>query len=63
MPLGGSSYIPLPLNFREPNYIPVVFHNLRGFDGHLLCQAIGKYKDKDIKCIAQNMDRYISTSL
>ena len=51
------------LNFREPNYIPVVFHNLRGFDGHLLCQAIGKYKDKDIKCIAQNMDRYISTSL
>ncbi|KAK3093489.1 hypothetical protein FSP39_016361 [Pinctada imbricata] len=51
------------LNFSEPKFIPVIFHNLRGFDGHLLCQAIGKYKDEEIKCIAQNMNRYLSISL
>ncbi|KAK3105269.1 hypothetical protein FSP39_021352 [Pinctada imbricata] len=51
------------LNFKEPKFIPVIFHNLRGFDGHLLCQAIGVYKDKEIKCIPQNMNKYVSTSL
>lgn len=28
-------------NFQEPKFIPVIFHNLRGFDGHLLCQRMG----------------------
>ena len=59
----GSACMDCNLNFKEPKFIPVVFHNLRGFDGHLLCQAVGKFKEKEIKCIAQNMNRYISTSL
>ena len=59
----GAACTDCNLNFREPKFIPVVFHNLKGFDGHLFCHAIGKYKEKDIKCIAQNMVRYISTSL
>lgn len=51
------------INFREPKFIPVIFHNLRGFDGHILCQCIGKLKDKKLKVIAQNMERYVSFSV
>lgn len=51
------------INFREPKFIPVIFHNLRGFDGDILCQCIGKLKDKKLKVIAQNMARYVSFSV
>ena len=43
--------------------IPVVFHNLRGYDGHLLMSGIGRYKSRRIKCIPNNAERYLSVSL
>ena len=42
--------------------IPVVFHNLRGYDSHLLMQAISKVKGK-VSCIPNNTEKYISFSL
>lgn len=53
------------LSERIPNsyIIPVVFHNLRGYDGHLLMASLGKYKNRRIRCIANNSERYVSFSL
>ena len=42
--------------------IPVVFHNLRGYDSHLLMQAISKMEGR-ISCIPNNTEKYISFSL
>ena len=42
--------------------IPVVFHNLRGYDSHLLMQAISRVMGK-VSCIPNNMEKYISFSL
>ena len=42
--------------------IPVVFHNLRGYDSHLLMQAISKV-DGRVSCIPNNTEKYISFSL
>ncbi|XP_074655657.1 uncharacterized protein LOC141909170 [Tubulanus polymorphus] len=42
--------------------MPVVFHNLRGYDSHLIMQAIGRTEGK-ITCIPNNMEKYISFSL
>lgn len=42
--------------------IPIVFHNLKGYDGHLLMQAISKVEGK-ISCIPNNTEKYISFSL
>ncbi|MEW8687500.1 MAG: hypothetical protein AB2556_16930 [Candidatus Thiodiazotropha sp.] len=39
-----------------------VFHNLRGYDSHLLMQAISKVKGK-ISCIPNNTEKYTSFSL
>ena len=42
--------------------IPVVFHNLRGYDSHLLMQAISKVEGQ-VSCILNNTEKYISFSL
>ena len=42
--------------------IPVVFHNLRSYDSHLLMQAISRVEGK-VSCIPNNTEKYISFSL
>ena len=42
--------------------IPVIFHNLRGYDAHLLMQAMARVPG-EIKCIPNNTEKYISFSL
>jgi len=42
--------------------IPVVFHNLKGYDGHLLMQAMVRVQG-EISCIPNNTEKYVSFSL
>ena len=42
--------------------IPVVFHNLRGYDSHLLMQVMSRVKGR-VSCIPNNTEKYISFSL
>ena len=42
--------------------IPVIFHNLKGYDGHLLMQAMARVQG-EIKCIPTNTEKYMSFSL
>ena len=42
--------------------IPVIFHNLKGYDGHLLMQAMARVQG-EIKCTPTNTEKYISFSL
>ena len=39
--------------------IPIIFHNLKGYDAHHLMQAMSQLK-KEVKCIANNMEKLIS---
>ena len=42
--------------------IPVVFHSLRGYDAHHLMQEMSQL-DKEVKCIANKMEKYITFSV
>ena len=43
------------------NVLPVFFHNLRGYDGHLLCEvALGMMKEWKLSVIPQTAEKYIS---
>ena len=42
--------------------IPVVFHNLKGYDSHLIMQKLHTAKG-NISCIAKNAEKYISFSV
>ena len=50
------------VNYKLRNRIPVIFHNLRSYDAHLIMQAIGKVSD-NINCIPNNMEKYVSFSM
>ena len=39
---------------------PVFFHNLKGFDGHLIIQALKKRNFSNIDIIAQNFEKYMT---
>ena len=40
--------------------IPIVFHNLRGYDSHILMKRLGEFKSRKLQCIPNNKERYIS---
>ena len=72
----GSAHNKCNLNFQLTNKIPVVFHNLKGYDSHFIMQEIGDiakknvYVDKKgrehemrINVIPCNMEKYIAFML
>ena len=62
----GAAYEACNLKLRiYPNRIkvPVVFHNLRGYDGHLIMAEMGKTKSNErnkISCIPNNMEKHMT---
>ena len=56
----GAAHSDCNLNYKFSNRIPVVLHNLRGYDSHLIMQGLGKLKGVPITCIPNNTEKYIS---
>ena len=50
------------LRYKIPSYIPVVFHNLSGYDTHLFIRELGAHTS-DMEVIAKNKEDYISFSI
>ena len=50
------------LQLRLTHTIPVIFHNLRGYDSHLLLQELGRF-EREINVIPNNMEKYMSFSV
>ena len=59
----GAAHFKCNLAFKHPKSIPVFFHNLEGYDSHLLMQHLGKYKKMRLSCIPTNSEKYISFTL
>ena len=72
----GSAHQDCNLNFRLTEKIPVMFHNLRGYDSHFIMQEIGEtvkkhtYTNKkgekcqmNINAIPNNMEKYMAFML
>ena len=59
----GAAHTNCNLNYNYKNVrIPVIFHNLRGYDSHLIMQEIGKYA-KDITVIPNTTEKYVAFSM
>ena len=55
----GPAHRNCNLRYRIPSYIPIVFHNLSGYDAHPFIKKLG-VKSKDIGVIAKNKEDYIT---
>jgi hypothetical protein len=59
----GCAHQDCNVNFNYKNYkIPVYFHNLKGFDGHLIIKGLNAMNFSNIRIIAQNFEKYMSFS-
>jgi hypothetical protein len=58
----GAAHNKCNLQLRLSYKIPIIFHNLKGYDSHHLMQHIGLFKKK-ISVIANNMEKYLSFSI
>lgn len=54
----GAAHNGCNLNHQVPKFVPVVFHNLSGYDAHLFIKKLGG----KINCIPTNEEKYISFS-
>ena len=45
---------------RIPRKIPIIFHNLEGYDGHLIFRELNNFKDIDVQVIPKTDERYMS---
>ena len=72
----GSAHKDCNLNFQISDKIPVIFHNLRGYDSHFIMQEIGEIVKKNtytnkkgekcqmnINAIPNNMEKYMAFML
>ena len=55
----GAAHQDCNLKYKEPSFIPVVFHNLSGYDAHLFVKELG-VSSGEINCIANTEEKYIS---
>ena len=58
----GPAHSLCNLRYKIPSYIPVVFHNLSGYNAHLFIRELGAHTS-DMKVIAKNKEDYISFSI
>ena len=57
----GAAHNNCNLKYLIPDYIPIVFHNLSGYDDHLFIKELGRrFNKNDIGVIAENKEKYIS---
>ena len=58
----GAANSSCNLQYKMPNYKPVVFHNLAGYDAHLFIRELAKHVT-GMGVIAKNTENYISFSI
>ena len=60
----GAAHSCCNINFYSNRYVPVVFHNLRGYDSHLIIKELYKlYPDKDLSVIPNSYEKFTTFKL
>ena len=56
----GSTHKQCNSKLRMPRKLAIIFHNLEGYDGHLIFRELNDFKDIDIQVIPKTDERYMS---
>ncbi len=60
----GAAHSSCNLAHRIPKHIPVVFHNLSGYDAHVIIRELAQQFDvSEMEVLAENTEKYISFSV
>ena len=58
----GSAHWSCNINLRLTKKVPVIFHNLRGYDGHLIIKEIRKF-DVKVSVIPNELEKYMTFTI
>ena len=58
----GSAHCSCNINLRLPIKVPVIFHNLRGYDSHLIIGEIAKF-DVKVNIIPNRLEKYMAFTI
>ena len=56
----GAAHNQCNLLYRVPEKIPVIFHNLKGFDSHLIVNALDNDRFQQIDILPITMEKYLA---
>ena len=54
-----ASHSKCNINLRLPKKLPIIFHNLQGYDGHIIFKEVNNF-DVDIDVIPKSIDEHMS---
>ena len=58
----GSDYWSCNINLGLTKNVPVIFHNLRGYNSHLIIKEIGKF-DVGVSAIPNGLEKYMTFTI
>ena len=58
----GAAHDECNKKFYIKRFLPVFFHNLKGYDSHLLLKEIDVEQGEELKCIPMSMEKFMSFS-
>ena len=56
----GSAHKECNSKLRIPRRLPIIFHNLEGYDGHIIFKELNNFKDIDMRVIPKLSEKYTS---
>ena len=58
----GATYWSCNINLKVTKKVPVIFHNLKGYDSHLIFKELGKFNVK-ISVIPNGLEKYLAFTI
>ena len=59
----GTAHSQCNLKLKISKKLPIIFHNLEGYDGHLIFRELNDFKDINIQVIPKANERYMSITV
>ena len=56
----ASAHSQYNLKLKIPKKLPIIFHNLEGYDGHMIFKELNNFDNTDIQVIPKTNEKYMS---
>ena len=56
----GAAHSQCNLKLKIPKKLPIIFHNLEGYDGHIIFKELNNFDNIDIQVIPKTVEKYLS---
>ncbi|XP_074604098.1 uncharacterized protein LOC141857504 [Brevipalpus obovatus] len=56
----GAAHVKCNVNYRHTSKLPIVFHNLKNFDAHIIVQALETHMFRNVHVISHSIEKFIA---